>query len=86
MPAGAALPYPGGVRVTLALRLVGYVLLAVVVGATMLTSARMPADVRVAWLAAFAAFAIAFHVGASAPPGARLRRLVALGMPLRRSS
>jgi signal transduction histidine kinase len=80
MPAGAALPYPGGVRVTLALRLVGYVLLAVVAGATMLTSARMPAGVRLAWLAAYAAFAIAFHVGASALPGARLRRVLALGV------
>jgi signal transduction histidine kinase len=67
------------VLVALALRLVGYVLLAVVVVATMLTAV-MPVGPRVAWLVAYAAFAIAFHVGASAPPGARLRRLVALGV------
>src|SRR3954468_13543618 len=79
IPAGAGLPYPGRVRVTLALRLVGYALLAVVAVATMLTAV-MPVGQRALWLAAYAAFAIAFHVGASAPPGARLPRLPALGV------
>jgi signal transduction histidine kinase len=79
MPAGAGVPYAGTVRVTLALRLVGYALLAVVAVATMLT-ATMPLGPRLAWIAAFAALALAFHAGAVAPPSARIRRLVALAV------
>jgi len=67
------------VRVTHALRLVGYGLLAVVLFATMLTAV-MPAASRGLWLAAYAGFAIAFHVGASAPATARVRRLAALAV------
>jgi signal transduction histidine kinase len=79
MPARPTVPYPGGVRVTLALRLVGYGLLVVVVLATMLT-ATMPTGERALWLAAFAVFAIAFDVGARAPVTARMRRLAALAV------
>lgn len=79
MPAPAAVPYPHAVRVTLALRLVGYGLLVVVAVATMLT-ATMPAGERALWLAAYAVFAVAFHVCAGAPVTARGRRLAALAV------
>lgn len=79
MPAGAPLPYPHTVRVALALRWVGYGLLAVVLVATMLTAA-MPATERALWLAAYGGFAIAFHIAASAPASARGRRLAALAV------
>jgi signal transduction histidine kinase len=64
---------------TLALRLVGYGLLVVVAVATMLT-ATMPVTWRALWLAGYAVFAIAFHVGAIAPVTARRRRLAALAV------
>jgi signal transduction histidine kinase len=67
------------VRITLALRLVGYGLLAVVAVATMLTAV-MPAGERAAWLVAYVAFAAAFHIGASASPTGRGRRLAALAL------
>jgi signal transduction histidine kinase len=79
MPVGGGVPYAERVRITLALRLVGYGLLAVVAVATMLTAA-MPAVQRGEWLAAYAMFAAAFHVGASAPPTGRGRRLAALAI------
>src|SRR5215468_10194993 len=79
MPASVAVAYPTTVRVTLALRLVGYGLLVVVAVATMLT-AGMPATARALWLGAYAVFAIAFHIGASAPAAARARRLAALAV------
>jgi signal transduction histidine kinase len=78
MPPGTAVPYPGTVRIASALRLVGYVLVAVVLVATMLTATYLPLPPRALWLSAFAVFAIAFHIGASAAPTARVRRLAAL--------
>ncbi len=68
-------------RVPFALKLVGYGLLVVVLVATMLiTDLTLPA--RAPWLVAFAAFAIAFHLGASAPPRARTQKLVALAIQI----
>jgi signal transduction histidine kinase len=67
------------VRVTLALRLVGYALLAIVLVPAMLTTGIRIAT-RVEWLAAFAVFAIAFHIGASASAAARGRRIAALSI------
>jgi signal transduction histidine kinase len=64
------------VRVTLALQLVGYVLLLVVLVATLLDLSGIP----VPWCLAFLAFALAFHLGASAPVGARTRRIAALAL------
>jgi len=59
--------------------MVGYGLVVVVLIATMLT-ASMPAVERGRWLIAYLAFAVAFHVSASAPPAARARRLAALAV------
>jgi len=67
------------VRVILALRLVGYALLVVVLLATMIITDYTFSQ-RALWLAAFSAFALAFHVGASAPAGSRWRRLGALAV------
>jgi signal transduction histidine kinase len=68
------------VRVTLALRLVGYVLLLIILTATLITVTDMPRMALALWLVAYTGFALAFHIGASAPAGARSRRLVALAI------
>src|ERR1043165_5777448 len=68
------------VRITLALRLVGYCLLMVVLVATLIDASYLPRTELALWLIAYAGFAIAFHLGASAPVGARRRRLVALAI------
>jgi signal transduction histidine kinase len=68
------------VRITLALRLVGYCLLMVVLVATLIDARYLPRTELALWLIAYAGFAIAFHLGASAPAGARRRRLLALAI------
>jgi signal transduction histidine kinase len=68
------------VRITFALRLVGYGLLMVVLVATLIDAGYLPRARLALWLIAFAGFAVAFHLGASAPVGARRRRLVALAI------
>jgi signal transduction histidine kinase len=68
------------VRVTLALRLVGYGLLLVVLVATLIDTSWLPRTRLALWLIAYAGFAFAFHLGASAPVGARSRRLAALAL------
>ena len=67
-------------RITLALRLVGYGLLLVVLYGTVIDIAVLPRTPVVLWCLAYVVFAIAFHVGASAPDGARSRRLAALAI------
>ena len=67
-------------RVTLALRLVGYGLLLVVLSATAIDVSYVERTRLALWGLAFAGFAVAFHVGASAPVGARSRRLAALAV------
>jgi hypothetical protein len=68
------------VRVPLALRLVGYGLLLVVLVATGIGIDNIRSTELALWATAFTAFAIAFHIGASAPVGARSRRFVALAV------
>jgi signal transduction histidine kinase len=70
----------GFVRITFALRLVGYGLLLVVLVATLIDASYLPRTQLTLWLVAYAGFAIAFHLGASAPVGARTRRLVSLAI------
>jgi len=70
----------GVVRVSLALRLVGYGLLAIVLAATLIDTAGISRTDLALWGLAYTAFGVAFHVGASAPAGARARRLVALAV------
>jgi signal transduction histidine kinase len=70
----------GVVRVSLALRLVGYGLLAIVLVATLIDLGGISRTDLALWGIAYTAFALAFHVGASAPAGARTRRLVALAV------
>ena len=67
-------------RVTLALRLVGYGLLAFVFVPMAIDTGGTSTTTLVLWGLAFSAFAVAFHVGASAPVGARTRRLGALAV------
>ena len=67
-------------RITFALRLVGYGLLLVVLVATFIDTSQPPRLPFALWLIAFSAFAIAFHLGASAPAGARGVRLAALAV------
>lgn len=68
------------VRVTLALRLVGYGLLAVVFVPTAMAAGSIDLETLALWGLAYTAFTLAFHIGASAPVGARLRRLAALAV------
>jgi signal transduction histidine kinase len=68
------------VRVPLALRLVGYGLLLVVLVATAIDFGHIRRTELTLWVAAFTAFATAFHIGASAPVGARSRRFAALAV------
>jgi signal transduction histidine kinase len=68
------------VRIILALRLVGYGLLLTMLVATLIAVNELPRITLALWLVAYAAFALAFHLGASAPAGARARRLVALAI------
>lgn len=70
----------GVVRITFALRLVGYGLLLVVLVATLIDASYLPRTRLALWLVAYAGFAIAFHLGASAPVGARTRRLASLAI------
>jgi hypothetical protein len=73
-----------------ALRLVGYALLGVVLVPTVLDlgvvfdpwPGAWPGAGPGPWLAAFAWFALAFHLGASAPQAARRRRFVALALQI----
>jgi signal transduction histidine kinase len=80
MPCWRAAAYARRVRIPLALRLVGYGLLAVVLVATAIDMAGVPRSDLVLWSLAYLGFALAFHVGASAPVGARSRRLGALAV------
>jgi len=68
------------VRITLALRLVGYALLLVILVATVIDTDQLPRTPFALWLVAYAGFALAFHLGASAPVGARSRRIAALAV------
>lgn len=69
-------------RIARAMRILGYVLIAIA-ALEPIVDPSVHLTRRVGWWAlAFAVFALAFHVGASAPPGEkhRARRLVALGV------
>ena len=63
-----------------ALRWVGYALLAVVLATTLRDWDDIGSHDAIPWCVAFAAFAIAFHIGATALEEQRARRLVALGV------
>jgi signal transduction histidine kinase len=67
-------------QVPRALRLVGYALLIVILVPTAIETGLVISADLAAWCAAFAGFALAFHVGASAPDGQRARRLIALAV------
>jgi signal transduction histidine kinase len=85
MTSGPWLPAPGPVRswsmqVPRALRLVGYALLVIIVVPTVIDTGAPMTSQFAGWCASFAAFALAFHVGANAPEGRRTRRLIALAV------
>jgi signal transduction histidine kinase len=65
-------------RIARALRILGYVLLVVMALPQMMDTDVTSGPKFAKWLVAYALFGIAFHVSASAPEGARKRRLMAL--------
>lgn len=67
-------------RIARALRLLGYLLILLVVVPMALDAEEPWHARRVAWFCVYGAFAIAFHVGASAPETSRRRRLGALAV------
>lgn len=67
-------------RITLALRLVGYGLLLVVLISTLIDAGYVSRAALLAWLAGFGVFALGFHFGARAPAGARRPRIAALAV------
>jgi signal transduction histidine kinase len=65
-------------RIARALRILGYVLLAIMALPQLIDRDTVWSPKLAHWLIAYALFGIAFHVSANAPEGARRRRLVAL--------
>jgi signal transduction histidine kinase len=65
-------------RIARALRILGYVLLVIIALPQMMDREAWSGPKFANWLVAYAFFGIAFHVSASAPEGARRRRLVSL--------
>jgi signal transduction histidine kinase len=70
--------WPEVMRIARALRILGYVLLVIMALPQMIDSGDWSGPKIARWLVAYALFGIAFHVSASAPEGARMRRLLAL--------
>ncbi len=69
----------GVMQLPRALRLVGYALLAVILGATLKDAPQLEGQLTW-WLIAFGVFAFAFELGARAPEASRSRRLAALAV------
>jgi signal transduction histidine kinase len=67
-------------RITRALRLLGYLLIVLVLVPDVIGPHEPWHGRRLAWLYVYGVFALAFHVGASAPETARARRLGALAV------
>lgn len=70
--------WPEVMRIARALRILGYVLLVIMGMPEMMDRDDWGGPHIAKWLVAYVLFGIAFHVSASAPEGARRRRLVAL--------